>query len=128
MAVMYGSGLPRVRWVLASRVSLRLGLFSYSIYLLHGLSPGLLKHEILSPMRRGSLATFALLLVIEIPVILVILLRLPSDVRGAVLGASRYQRDPCNANLPGDPVAAAEARVRCRVSPAPEVVAPQEAA
>jgi peptidoglycan/LPS O-acetylase OafA/YrhL len=72
MAVMYGGGLPRLRRVLASRLGLFLGLFSYSIYLMHGPILGLFERLILNPMNVAPLARFALLLVVGIPVVLVV--------------------------------------------------------
>ena len=72
MAVMYGGGLPRTRRVLASRVGLRLGLFSYSIYLLHGPLVGVLEEEVFGPMHLAPLVTFGLFLTVGIPVILAV--------------------------------------------------------
>lgn len=72
MAVMYGGGLPRVRRVLASRLGLFLGLFSYSIYLMHGPILGLFERFILNPMNAAPLARFAVLLFVAIPVVLVV--------------------------------------------------------
>ena len=72
MAVMYGGGLPRMRRPLTSRWALRLGLFSYSIYLLHGTILGLVETDIVGPLHPAPLARLALLLVIGIPAILVI--------------------------------------------------------
>jgi peptidoglycan/LPS O-acetylase OafA/YrhL len=70
MAVMYGGGLPRLRRVLASRLGLFLGLFSYSIYLMHGPILGLFARQIVDPMNPVPLVRFALLLVVAIPVVL----------------------------------------------------------
>ena len=72
MAVMYGGGLPRLRRVLGSRLGLFLGLFSYSIYLMHGPILGLFESFILNPMNAPPLARFAVLLLVAIPVVLVI--------------------------------------------------------
>jgi peptidoglycan/LPS O-acetylase OafA/YrhL len=72
MAVMYGGGLRRVRRALASHVGLRLGLFSYSIYLLHAPILGVLEDEVLNPMHLATGVRFSLLLVVGIPIILVI--------------------------------------------------------
>jgi peptidoglycan/LPS O-acetylase OafA/YrhL len=72
MAVMYGGGAPRTRRVLASRLALGLGLFSYSIYLLHGPLVGFADLEIIRPLHLAPLAAFATLLVVAVPVILVI--------------------------------------------------------
>ncbi len=70
LAVMHGGGLPRARRVLASRIGLRIGLFSYSIYLLHGPIVALLDEDLLRPMHLAPLVTFGVLLVVGIPLIL----------------------------------------------------------
>ncbi|MDQ6819580.1 MAG: acyltransferase [Actinomycetota bacterium] len=72
MALMHGGGAARARHVLASPVALRLGLFSYSIYLLHGPLVGLIDVGVLARFHLPPLAKFGLLLVIGIPVILVV--------------------------------------------------------
>ncbi len=72
MAVMHGGGAARARHVLASPAALRLGLFSYSIYLLHGPLVGLIDVRVLAPFHLAPLVKFGLLLVIGIPVILVV--------------------------------------------------------
>jgi peptidoglycan/LPS O-acetylase OafA/YrhL len=72
MAVMFTGGLPRVRRVFASRVAVTIGLFSYSIYLLHGPLVGLFYEKIFYPMHLAPLVTFALLLVVGIPTILIV--------------------------------------------------------
>jgi peptidoglycan/LPS O-acetylase OafA/YrhL len=125
MAVMYGGGLPRVRRVLASRFGLRFGLLSFSIYLLHGPILGLFEHEILSPMHPGPLATFALLLVVGIPVILVICYGFHLMFEAPFL----VHRD--TGAIRAMPIFRAARRLRRRlgfgpVSPAPEVAAPLE--
>ncbi len=72
LAVMHGGGAARTRHVLASPAALRLGLFSYSIYLLHGPLVGLIDVRVLAPFHLAPLVKFGLLLVIGIPVILVV--------------------------------------------------------
>jgi peptidoglycan/LPS O-acetylase OafA/YrhL len=72
MAVMLGGGLPRARGVLASRVGVSLGLFSYSIYLVHGPVLAIFQEEVISPMHLPSLVTFGALLLVGIPLILVV--------------------------------------------------------
>jgi peptidoglycan/LPS O-acetylase OafA/YrhL len=72
MAAMFADGLPAVRRVFASRVAVTLGLFSYSIYLLHGPLVGLFYQKVFFPMHLAPLVTFALLLVVAVPTILVI--------------------------------------------------------
>jgi peptidoglycan/LPS O-acetylase OafA/YrhL len=72
LAVMYSGGAPRSRRVFASRVALRIGLFSYSIYLLHGPLVGILDQKVFGPMHLAPLITFGLLLAVGIPTILVL--------------------------------------------------------
>jgi peptidoglycan/LPS O-acetylase OafA/YrhL len=72
LAVMHGGGAARARHVLASPEALRLGLFSYSIYLLHGPLVGLIDVRVLAPFHLAPLVKFGWLLVIGIPVILVV--------------------------------------------------------
>jgi peptidoglycan/LPS O-acetylase OafA/YrhL len=72
MAVMCSGGLRLARRVLSSRVALRLGLFSYSIYLLHGPLVTLLHQEVLGPMHLAAVPTFGLLLLVGLPAILVV--------------------------------------------------------
>jgi peptidoglycan/LPS O-acetylase OafA/YrhL len=72
MAVMYSGGGSRARSLLGSRAGLRLGLFSYSIYLLHAPLVGVLEQHVFGPLHLPALLTFALLLLVGLPVILVI--------------------------------------------------------
>ena len=72
MALMLGGGLPRARRVLASRVALTLGLFSYSIYLLHGPLLAVLDQDVFAPMHLAPLLTFGLLLAVGVPTILLV--------------------------------------------------------
>jgi peptidoglycan/LPS O-acetylase OafA/YrhL len=72
MAVMYTGGASRARRVLASRAGLRLGLFSYSIYLVHGPLLALVDEDILRKLHVSPLLTFAILLLVAVPVILVV--------------------------------------------------------
>ena len=72
MAVMYSGGAGQLRRVLGSRVGLRLGLFSYSIYLVHGPLLALADVKILRPLHMSPLLTFAILLLVAVPVILVV--------------------------------------------------------
>jgi peptidoglycan/LPS O-acetylase OafA/YrhL len=72
MAVMFDGGFPPLRGALASRIGVTLGLFSYSIYLLHGPLVGLLDQEVFRPMHLAPLVAFGLLLVVGVPVIVVI--------------------------------------------------------
>jgi peptidoglycan/LPS O-acetylase OafA/YrhL len=72
MAAMFGGGLPRVRRALSTRVALTLGLFSYSIYLLHGPLVTVLYTKVFGPLHLAAVPTFGLLLVVGVPVILTI--------------------------------------------------------
>ncbi len=56
--------------MLASRVALWLGLFSYSIYLIHDPIVGVLDKYAFGPMDLSPLATFGATLVLGLPVIL----------------------------------------------------------
>ena len=114
MAAMFGGGLPRVRGVFASRVAVTLGLFSYSIYLLHGPLVGLVYQEVLYPMHLSPLATFAALLAIGIPFILLVCYALPPRVRGALPACPRQERVPRDADRRS---LATQERGRARVRP-----------
>ena len=59
MAAMFADGLPAVRRVFACRIAVTLGLFSYSIYLLHGPLVGLFYQKVFFPMHLAPLVTFA---------------------------------------------------------------------
>jgi peptidoglycan/LPS O-acetylase OafA/YrhL len=70
LAVLHAGGAPTARRLLASRAGLRLGLFSYSIYLIHGPVVGVVDRYAVSPLHLAPLATFAALLVAGLPVTL----------------------------------------------------------
>jgi peptidoglycan/LPS O-acetylase OafA/YrhL len=70
LTLLYAGGGVRLRGVLASRTALFLGLFSYSIYLVHDPIVGVLHKYAFGPMDLSPLATFAVTLVIGLPVIL----------------------------------------------------------
>jgi peptidoglycan/LPS O-acetylase OafA/YrhL len=72
ITIMYSGGLARIRRVLASRVALKIGLFSYSIYLLHGPLIGLFHQDVFGPMHLTPLVTFGLMLALAIPTVLVL--------------------------------------------------------
>jgi peptidoglycan/LPS O-acetylase OafA/YrhL len=72
LALMYAGGAGHVRAVLASRTGIFLGLFSYSIYLLHDPVVGLLSKYALDPLGVSPFATFALFLAIGLPVVLTV--------------------------------------------------------
>lgn len=70
LALMHAGGGARLRAVLTSRLSLWLGLFSYSIYLVHDPLVGILDKYVLGPLDLAALPTFALGVAIGMPVIL----------------------------------------------------------
>jgi peptidoglycan/LPS O-acetylase OafA/YrhL len=72
LLMMFTGGLAPPRRLLTSRVGRRLGLFSYSIYLIHGPIVGLLGKYVIGPTGLPALAQFALFLVIGLPVVLVL--------------------------------------------------------
>lgn len=70
LAVMHsGAGGPGRR-LLSSRAAMRLGLFSYSIYLMHAPLVGVLAQHVFGPMHLPPLVTFGLLLAVGLPIIL----------------------------------------------------------
>jgi len=72
IAIMYLGGGARARRLFSSRPARKLGLFSYSIYLVHGPLVALLDLDVLRPMHLAPLATFGILLAVGLPVILVL--------------------------------------------------------
>jgi peptidoglycan/LPS O-acetylase OafA/YrhL len=62
--------MVRPRRLLASRPALWLGLFSYSIYLIHAPIVGVLDKYAFGPMDLSPFATFAITLALGLPVIL----------------------------------------------------------
>jgi peptidoglycan/LPS O-acetylase OafA/YrhL len=72
MTALYAGAAAPVRRLLSSGIALRIGLFSYSIYLLHGPLVSLLDQHLVAPLHVGALARFGLLLAVGIPAILVV--------------------------------------------------------
>jgi len=70
LALIYAGGALPARRVLAAPAVLWLGLFSYSIYLIHDPIIGVLDKYVFGPMDVSPLATFGLTLVLGLPVIL----------------------------------------------------------
>jgi peptidoglycan/LPS O-acetylase OafA/YrhL len=70
LCVLFTGGVPAARRVLASRPSIRLGAFSYSIYLIHGPIVVALDEHVISGLDLPASARFALLLVIGLPLVL----------------------------------------------------------
>jgi peptidoglycan/LPS O-acetylase OafA/YrhL len=71
LCTMCAGGAAWIRRVLGSRAGLKLGLFSYSIYLMHAPIVGLLNKYIVAPMGLPALAQFFVLLAIGVPAVLV---------------------------------------------------------
>jgi peptidoglycan/LPS O-acetylase OafA/YrhL len=69
---MHAGGAAPVRRVLASRTAIFLGLFSYSIYLIHDPILSVLSHYAFGPLGLPPLATFAVTLALGFPLILAI--------------------------------------------------------
>jgi peptidoglycan/LPS O-acetylase OafA/YrhL len=72
LAVIYAGGFVPGRRVLASRPALWLGLFSYSIYLIHDPILGVLDKYAFGPMDLSPLATFGVTLAVGLPLILML--------------------------------------------------------
>lgn len=70
LTVMYAGGAGRARSVLSSRTALWLGLFSYSIYLIHAPIVGTINKYAVQPLDLAPLATFGLLLALGLPAVL----------------------------------------------------------
>jgi peptidoglycan/LPS O-acetylase OafA/YrhL len=70
LALVHAGGLAHARRALASRAALWLGLFSYSIYLIHDPILGVLDKYAFGPLDLSPLATFGLTLALGVPVIL----------------------------------------------------------
>lgn len=70
LALMHSGGSAPARGVLASRSALWLGLFSYSIYLIHAPIVGVLDKYAVGPIDLPPLASFGLMLAVGLPVIL----------------------------------------------------------
>ena len=70
LAVIHAGGAVPARRVLASRPALWLGLFSYSIYLIHDPIISVLDKYAFGPMHLSPLATFGVSLALGLPVIL----------------------------------------------------------
>jgi peptidoglycan/LPS O-acetylase OafA/YrhL len=70
LAVIHAGGSAAARGVLASPAALWLGLFSYSIYLVHAPIVGFLSKYVFGPMDVSPLATFGFTLVLGLPVIM----------------------------------------------------------
>jgi peptidoglycan/LPS O-acetylase OafA/YrhL len=70
LALIYAGGLPAARRVLASRPALRIGLFSYSIYLIHAPIVSVLDKYGFAKLGLDPLAKFGAMVVVGGPLIL----------------------------------------------------------
>jgi peptidoglycan/LPS O-acetylase OafA/YrhL len=70
LTLMYAGGAARARRLLASRIAIFLGLFSYSIYLIHDPLLSVLSHYAFGPLGLPPLAMFAVTLAVGFPLIL----------------------------------------------------------
>jgi peptidoglycan/LPS O-acetylase OafA/YrhL len=70
--LLFTGGAVAARRPLTSRKMLRLGLFSYSIYLMHAPILGVLNKYLIGPLGIPALAKFGLLLVVGLPLVLVL--------------------------------------------------------
>lgn len=72
MAIMHGGGAARTRRLLASRPALKLGLFSYSVYLLHAPLVSVAEVKIVQPLHLAPLGAFTVMVVVAVPTIIVL--------------------------------------------------------
>jgi peptidoglycan/LPS O-acetylase OafA/YrhL len=70
LTLMHAGGAAPVRRVLASKTAIWLGLFSYSIYLVHDPLLGVLSAYAFAPLGLSPLATFGVTLAVGLPLIL----------------------------------------------------------
>jgi peptidoglycan/LPS O-acetylase OafA/YrhL len=70
--LLFTGGAVAPRRLLTSRKMLRLGLFSYSIYLIHAPILGVLNKYVIGPLGIPALAKFGLLLVVAVPLVLLL--------------------------------------------------------
>jgi peptidoglycan/LPS O-acetylase OafA/YrhL len=70
LGTLCAGGAAWIRRLLASRAAAKLGLFSYSVYLMHAPVVGVLDRYVVSPMALPPLARFATLVAIGVPVVL----------------------------------------------------------
>jgi peptidoglycan/LPS O-acetylase OafA/YrhL len=70
LCTLYAGGAAWVGGLLGSRAGLKLGLFSYSIYLMHAPIVGVLEAYVVGPLAVPPLARFAVMLAVGLPVVL----------------------------------------------------------
>jgi peptidoglycan/LPS O-acetylase OafA/YrhL len=72
LCALCAGGAAWIRWPLQSRAGLRLGLFSYSIYLVHAPVVGVLDVYAVRPLGLAPVAHFAALVAIGVPAVLAV--------------------------------------------------------
>jgi peptidoglycan/LPS O-acetylase OafA/YrhL len=72
LCALCAGGAARIRRPLESRVGLKLGLFSYSIYLMHAPVVGVLDVDVVRPLGLPPVAHFAALVAIGLPAVLAV--------------------------------------------------------
>ena len=72
LCALCAGGGARIRRLLQSRAGLKLGLFSYSVYLMHAPVVGVLDVYVARPLGLAPVAHFAALVAIGVPVVLVV--------------------------------------------------------
>jgi peptidoglycan/LPS O-acetylase OafA/YrhL len=70
LCALYAGGAAWVGRLLGSRAGLKLGLFSYSIYLMHAPIVGVLEAYVVGPLGVPPLARFGVMLAVGLPVVL----------------------------------------------------------
>lgn len=138
LALIHVGGVLPARRLLASRTALWLGLFSYSIYLIHDPIVGVLDKYVLGPLGLPPLATFGVTVAFGLPLILALsygfhLLFEAPFLRRRDLGALRtlpvlHMWPQRRAPEIGRPVAAAEELPRPAIVPAPPATTGERAA
>jgi peptidoglycan/LPS O-acetylase OafA/YrhL len=122
LAVMYSGGIGPARRALGSRAGLWLGLFSYSIYLVHDPIVSVMSRYVVGPMDLPPLGSFGLLVAVGVPVVLGVcygfhLLFEAPFLRHRTWGALRELAivRPAVRRLPGRSTLADVARIRIRL-------------
>jgi peptidoglycan/LPS O-acetylase OafA/YrhL len=72
MTSMFAGGFPWLRRLFAARVCVFVGLFSYSIYLLHDPLVVLLGQDVFGPMHLSRVVTFVLMIGVGVPAIVAV--------------------------------------------------------
>ncbi len=133
LALIHAGGMVPARRVLASGPALWLGLFSYSIYLIHDPIIGVLDKYAFEPLDLSPLATFGLTLAFGLPVILALCYGFHLLFEAPFL---RHRSVSALRTLPilrvwprlGRPVVPAEDRSGATVVPAPQPATAERAA